>query len=122
MRRGGGVVLTVSPDGHLAHMPVANLHGSPFHDFRIPGLILLVVLGVWPLAAAIALWRRRAWAWYSSFAIGCGLVIFEIVEMLSIPFSPLQSSYLVFGVAFAAVTLPPSMRRYAGVRVLERDH
>jgi hypothetical protein len=115
---GGGIALVAAPDGGILHMPVENLHGSPFHDFLIPGIVLLVVLGVWPLAAAAGLWRHRAWAWYSAFAIGCGLMVFEVVEVLSIPFSPLQPIYFLVGLALAGLALLPSVRRFAGLRPL----
>ncbi len=117
---GGGVALVAGPDGAILHMPAGNLHGSPFHDFLIPGIVLLVVLGIWPLAAAAGLWRHHAWAWYSAFAIGCALMIFEVVEALSIPFSPLQPIYFVVGLALASLALLPSVRRFAGLRPLGR--
>ena len=58
-------------------------------------------------------WLRRAWAWYSAVAMGCGLVIFELVEVQFIPFSWMQP---VFGVVGALIVLSasPAVRRYGG--------
>jgi hypothetical protein len=39
------------------------------------------VLGVFPPVVALGLLRRRRWAWFGAFAVGCGLVIFELVEI-----------------------------------------
>lgn len=114
----GGVALVASPDGAIMHMPLSNLHGSPFSDFLVPGIILLLVLGVFPLIVLVGMWQRRARAWYGSFAVGCGLVIFEIVEVTVIPFSVLQAVYGATGVLIALLTLLAPVRRYCGVRVL----
>lgn len=96
-------------------MPVSYLDGSPFSDYLLPGSILLVVLGVLPLAVLAGLWLRPRPAWYCAFAVGCGLIIWILVEVLIIPLSALQAFFGVVGVLIAVVTLLPSMRDYCGV-------
>jgi hypothetical protein len=115
---GGGGVLVASPDGAIMHMPVSNMRGSPFADYLIPGLILLLVLGVFPLVVLAGLWRRQAWAWFGSFAVGCGLIIWIAVEMVFVPFDILQAIFGAIGVLIALLTLLSPVRRYCGVRVL----
>ncbi len=115
----GGLSLSLKPDGSIMHMPVSYLDGSPFPDYLVPGLCLLVVLGIAPLVALAALWLRMAWAWYLTFAIGCGLVIFELVEVQFIPFSWLQPFFGTVGLLIAVLSLLPSVRRYAGVRLAQ---
>lgn len=116
---GGGASLVAGPHGEIMHMPVSYLKGSPFPDFTIPGLALGLILGVWPLVTLFGMWRGSAWAWYSSFAIGCGLVIFETVEVFIIPYNILQPIFYVVGFLIAVLTLLPPMRRHCGV-VLRR--
>ena len=53
-------------------MPLSMLEGSPFKDYLIPGLILLVVLGLFPLVVLYGLVRRRRWGWWLSIAVGAG--------------------------------------------------
>jgi endonuclease/exonuclease/phosphatase family metal-dependent hydrolase len=122
----GGAVLIASPDGHLMKMPLSNLDGSPFRDFLIPGIILFVVLGMGPLAAALVLVRRprsatlervnpfphEYWGWTLSGAIGAGLVIWIAVETLIVPYSFLQPFYAGVGIVIIALTLVPSVRAY----------
>jgi hypothetical protein len=112
-----GAMLVASPDGELIKLPLSHLEGSPFHDFLIPGLILLFVLGIGPLGVLIGVWRRSKWGWYGSFAVGCALIIWIVVEVVIVPFSALQVTYGTVGVLIAAVTLAPSVRRYCGVRI-----
>jgi hypothetical protein len=111
----GGLSLTLKPDGSIMKMPLAYLDGSPFSDFLIPGLILLLVLGVLPLVAAMGLWMRHTWAWYAAFAVGCGLMIWILVEIMIIPFSWLQPMFGVIGVLIFAVAALKSVRRCYGV-------
>ena len=112
---GGGLSLVLKPDGSVMGMPVSHLDGSPFSDYLIPGLILLLVLGVLPLVAAAGLWVRRSWAWYVSFAVGCGLMIWILVEITIIPYDPLQIVFGVIGALIVLVSLTASVRRFYGI-------
>lgn len=111
----GGLSLTIAPDGSIMQMSTSLLDGSPFSDFLIPGLILLLVLGVLPLAAAAGLWMRRRWAWYAAFVVGCGLMIWILVEITIIPYDVLQPVFGGLGVAIFVVALLRSVRRFYGV-------
>lgn len=115
---GGGISLVLGPKGEIMHMPVSYLEGSPFSDYLVPGLILMLVLGVFPLVALIGLWLRRLWAWYASFAVGCGLMIWILVEVTIIPYDLLQVIFGVVGALIAVVTLLAPVRRYCGVSFL----
>ena len=56
---------------------------------------MLLVLGVFPLVMAIGLLQRRPWAWFGAFAVGCGLIIFELVEYEVIGYN-VAAAYLGF--------------------------
>ena len=44
----GGISLVAFPSGAIMQMPLSMLEGSPFSDFLSPGLILLLILGIFP--------------------------------------------------------------------------
>ncbi len=112
---GGGIALVAGPQGEIIQMPVSQLDDSPFDSYLIPGLILLLVLGVLPLAAMIGVWRRQTWAWWASGVVGCGLVIWIAVELTIITFSWFHVAYAMIGLLIIAACLPRSVRRYCGV-------
>ena len=112
---GGGIMLIADPHGEFSKLPVEDLAGSPFDSFLVPGMILLSVLGVFPLLAAIGLWLRKTWAWWAAGMVGCGLVIWIAVQATIIDFSWLQAAYFVMGVLIVLAALPPSVRRYCDV-------
>src|SRR5215213_7182291 len=41
----GGALLAVRPDGSLLHAEVSALANSPFRDYRLPGVLLAVLVG-----------------------------------------------------------------------------
>jgi hypothetical protein len=111
----GGLSLAIAPDGSIMKMSTSLLDGSPFRDFLVPGLILLLVLGVLPLVAAAGLWLRRRWAWYAAFVVGCGLMIWILVEITIIPYDALQPIFGGVGLLIFIFSLLKPVRRFYGV-------
>ncbi|MCB2199497.1 hypothetical protein KQI63_08835 [bacterium] len=116
---GGGVYLVADPSGAAIGFPEGMLDGAVFKDYLIPGLILLLVLGVFPTVVTLAVWRRQAWAWFGSGATGIALVIWILVEILIVgymPDPPLQAIYGPVGALILLLTLHRSTRMYLGQR------
>jgi hypothetical protein len=113
----GGVGLLVDPTGALLRIPLQWLEGSPFESYLIPGLVLLLVLGVVPLIVLYGLWRRAAWSCLGAQLVAVALLVWIGVEVLVIgyqPEPPLQLIYGLLGVVLLVASLAPSVRRYCG--------
>jgi hypothetical protein len=114
----GGVALLIG----VAAPPVEQLAGSPFKDYTIPGLALLVLVGGGALAAAIMTLRRNPLAPLASASAGGMIMFFEIVEVFSIGSEPgvarnLQVFYFGLGLIIVVLALPQlnAQRRVAAV-------
>lgn len=124
---GGGGVLIVDPSGDLLKMPTSLLVRSPFSDFLIPGILLLVIFGLFPLLVFYGLITRPQWAWadalnpfkaiYSFWAlslyVGFGQIIWITVQTYMLnSVAIVHLVYMSLGLLIQAVTLLPSVQRY----------
>ena len=98
----GGVMLAVRPDGSLLQAKLSALDGSPFSNWRVPGVLLGGLVGGGFLLTADRQRRNLPRARELSMLAGMGLIIFELTELVWIGFQPLET---VFGIVGAAVTI-----------------
>ena len=107
----GGVALVTDPTGGVVRISLSWLDGSPFGDYLIPGLILLTILGVFPLFALYGVWKRLRWGRHAAAVVGAALAVWIGVEILIIgyrPEPPLQLIYGLLGVGMIFLaSLPP---------------
>ncbi len=123
----GGGLLSIQPNGSLMNIPVTDLAGTWFPDFLIPGLLLLIMIGILPLFLTYALFARPGWgifrrlniypdmAWPWSWAVYYGLllVLWIIIEIHLVGYHTIvQAIVAVWGVVIVAVALRPKIRRY----------
>jgi hypothetical protein len=79
---GGGIaILTGAFDQWL---PLAWLQGTPFSDYTIPGVILLIVIGGGMIGAAATVFVQHEWAVLFSAAMGLVMIGFELFEVVII--------------------------------------
>ena len=124
---GGGLVLMIKPDGGLIQMPTSILHGSAFHNFLIPGIILFLILGVFPVFTFSILIARPKWkflkwvniyndrfvGWSFSLFTGFGLIIWMEVEAVVIGYGAfIQVMYSTVGLLILVFTLMPGVMKY----------
>ncbi len=99
----GGYALVSRPDGSVMQFDVGLLAGTPFADFLIPGLILGGLFGFGSfIVAGMGLARMRL-APFLAFAIGCGQMIWIVVELAIIKeLSFLHPTFFGVGLLIAA--------------------
>ena len=115
----GGVGLVQDPINNIG-MPLSMLKGSPFGDYLIPGLVLLVVVGLFPIVPLVGLIMRRRWGWWLELAAGCGLIIWIITEVSLLGLLPgagtgMQIGMGLLGVVTVALALASPTRRFFGI-------
>ena len=122
----GGASFILAPNGSLLQVPLSYLERSPFSNFLIPGLLLFLFLGVFPLAVAYSLWKlpawrwpdlinpfkRMHWSWAASLAVGVAAAVWIGVQVQWIPASFLQTFIFTWGILILLDTLLPPVRRY----------
>jgi hypothetical protein len=121
-----GGFLMLAPDGSMLQMPLSVMQNSPFSNFFVPGLILFVLLGVFPMGIAYGLlklppWRWPDavnpfkyvhWSWTGSLAAGVMVVIWLSVELIWVDMGFLHILYYVWSGLILVITLLPTVQRY----------
>jgi hypothetical protein len=97
----GGVVLVVGALVDVGASPIAipafYLEDTPFGSTLVPGLVLAIVVVGTHAVAFVMVARRTRWAMLASAVAGFGVLVWIFVQMIWIPFSPLQAVYFVLG-------------------------
>lgn len=103
------------------------LQRLPLRDYTLPGLFLLVVMGLLPLWVVYGLWTRRCvrpldpldawakhhWAWGAAGVIGVVLVLWLVAQALMIGFAaPIQWFTAVLDAFILATTFAPATRTF----------
>jgi hypothetical protein len=78
----GGVALLKGDFLNVA--PVNWLAGTPFSDYMIPGLALVIIVGGSAILAAATVFIEREWAVLVSVLAGLIMIVFEVVEVVSV--------------------------------------
>ena len=109
----GGIALVIDPSGELLQMPLSMLAGSPFNTFLIPGIILLIILGIFPMVIFYGLWKRTNWAWSGALMVSAALIIWIGVEIWMVGYHtepPLQLIYGLLGLILLVLVMLSSVR------------
>jgi hypothetical protein len=101
----GGLLLAIAPDGSLLAADPAALAGSPFADYRWPGILLAALVGGGYLLTGVWQARSGAGARALSLVAGLGLIAFEAAELLWLGFQPLEAVLAVIGAAVAVLAV-----------------
>jgi menaquinone-dependent protoporphyrinogen oxidase len=103
---GGGVSLAASPDGSLLQLPLSVLTHSPFQDFFVPGLLLILVVGLGNTASAALHLLRRDSAPFASLASGFTLLVWMAAEVVILrQVEPIQAALVLFALLIVALSI-----------------
>lgn len=114
----GGIGLILDPTGASMRIPLNWLNQSPFENYLIPGIILLTVLGIFPLAVFAAMLKPRRQAWFAALMISLALIIWIAVEIAIIGYQaqpPLQVIYGLVGLLMVVMVFTPSVKTYYNI-------
>jgi hypothetical protein len=121
----GGIAMLLDPSGRSLEME-AVLPLLPVADYTLPGLFLLLVMGVgslflvyglleqphWRWVETISRWSGYHWAWTGTLALGLVLCLWLILQGLLIGFQwPIQYVTAVNGLLIIFLALLPGVRR-----------
>jgi hypothetical protein len=97
---GGGLALILDPSGSLLGIPLEVLGDSPFPDFLVPGLVLLIVNGVASLIGGLLTLRCHPLAGEIAAALGIFLMAWIVAQVWWIGLGLwVQQLYFVLGAA-----------------------
>jgi len=77
----GGIGLVSDPSGTKMNVPLELLKNSPFTNFLIPGLVLLLVIGVGHVLAGIITFLRHRYSGNMAILLGAFLALYMITEV-----------------------------------------
>ena len=96
---GGGLGLVLEPSGTNLGMPLETLNYSPFSDFLIPGIVLLIINGLGSILGSVSSFRLFSYAAEIAMALGAFLVAWIIIQVYWIhAFHWLHALYLSLGI------------------------
>ncbi|MHC4582450.1 MAG: hypothetical protein ACYS14_13425 [Planctomycetota bacterium] len=122
----GGIAMLIDPTGGLLQLTEV-LPLLPVSDYILPGLFLLVAMGLtpialtyglltrpnWSWAQALSIWSRHHWAWTGTLMLGVTLATWLIVQGLLIGFNwPIQYITAANGLLIMLLALTPAVRRF----------
>ena len=131
----GGLVMIFDPTGETLRMPGIFLMGTPFKDYFLPGLILLLFLGILPAIALLGLlglrlewprvlnlYREIHWGWTYSLYVAIVLILWMDIQVFFIGYWHfIQTFNALMGVLILIITLLPPVVNYYRLYAKDRD-
>ena len=122
----GGIAMLADPTGGSLQLTEV-LPLLPVSDFILPGLFLLIAMGLVPLlliygllarpnwtwAQTLSNWSGHHWAWTGTLGLGVTLIIWLIVQGMLIGFKwPIQYITGINGLIIILIVLLPGVRKF----------
>ncbi|MGA3015065.1 MAG: hypothetical protein ABSD71_13645 [Bacteroidales bacterium] len=99
-----GILFLIDPSGHKNGTSSAILANSPFIDFFIPGLILLLFIGIGNFSGTVLTILRKEVSGFIGIIFGIMLMVWIVLQVYWIGYSSfLQPVFFVLGLIEAAI-------------------
>jgi hypothetical protein len=123
----GGYLMLSDPNGAPMGMPLTYLERTPFENWLLPGILLILLWGVGCILTLLGLWLRPSWlgldrllafthqhwSWDLSLALGVALIVWLLVQIITLPeMAVIQYILFVFAALMLAIPLLPKVRQY----------
>lgn len=133
----GGISLMNDPTGECIKLPITFLEGSIFASYLIPGVILFLTLGFfplflifplifkprWPVIDKLNIYKSYHWAWTYTLYTAIMLIIWIDVQVLILKTgSVIQGIFGLLGVFMLILALSPRVKRYYKIQTHTRHH
>ena len=126
----GGGSLIISPDGSLLGMDKSWLELLPFPNYLIPGIILFLLLGIFPLLALAGLFNRKNnkilnkinifrdkhWGWTYTLYTGIVSTIWIVIQQLLTNYFVLQPIIAGTGILIVIFSLIPRVQKFYSIQ------
>jgi hypothetical protein len=108
----GGIPMLIDPSGASIGLPGNLLDNVPIDSFILPGLFLIVAMGIIPFIIAYGLWKHERWAWLGTLAQGVVLILWICFQFFlwGEPVA-IQYIYLIWGIVILLLGLLPQTRQ-----------
>lgn len=133
----GGISLMNDPSGETLELPLKLLKGTIFSSYMIPGIILFLTLGFfplflifplifkprWPVIDKLNIYRSYHWAWTYTLYTSIMLIIWIDVQIIILQtVSVIQGIFGLIGVFILILVLSPRVKRYYKIQTHTRHH
>lgn len=133
----GGISLMNDPSGETINLPLNLLKETIFSSYLIPGIILFLTLGFfplflifplifkpnWPVIDKLNIYRGYHWAWTYSLYTAIMLIIWIDVQIIILQTgSVIQGIFGLLGVIILILVLSPRVKRYYKIQTHTRHH
>lgn len=116
-----GLSMIIDTTGAGLQFPPSTLDNTPFDSYLIPGIILFLLLGIYPLFIIYSLIRRvkwsflniykEYWGWTHTIYFSIIVIVWILVQSSMIPYFYLQTIVGLIGVVILIVAMLPRVRK-----------
>lgn len=118
----GGLSFITAPTGSSMNVSQSYLSGLPIQDYLLPGILLLVGFGLFPVLLAVALWMKPTWlaplashymGWIVTVMLSIGLMLWMLVQIGIMGIQqPIQIIIIIVALTIFVLALLPQTRAY----------